>query len=465
MDKYKAYPEYKDSGVEWLGAIPKNWQLSKLRYQFVFDKGLTITKENLQDEGVPCVNYGEVHSKYGFEVDPQIHPLNFVSHHYIKSNPSSLLMKGDIVFADTSEDIDGSGNFTQLISDVTTFAGYHTIIARPLKRESSRFYAYLLDCNELRTQVRHTVKGVKVFSITQAILRGLSIWLPSEKEQKCIAAFLDHETAKIDKLIEKQQQLIELLKEKRQAVISHAVTKGLNPDAPMKDSGVEWLGEVPKHWRVSRIKNFAKIESGHTPSKTKAEYWVNCNIPWVSLNDSKQLKCIDYIEDTLYKISELGMANSSAHLLPARSVVFTRDASIGLSAIITTPMAVSQHIIAWVCNERFIIPEFLLLVFYAMEKEFERYTFGATLKTIGMDNVRGLQCSFPSVKEQYEIISWAFGKLESIKASLSKVENTITLLQERRTALISAAVTGKIDVRDWVAPDTQEFEEPQEITA
>lgn len=465
MAKYKAYPEYKESGVEWLGEIPEHWKISKLRYQFVFGKGLTITKEHLQDEGIPCVNYGEVHSKYGFEVDPEIHTLKCVSDKYLKDNSSSLLAKGDFVFADTSEDIDGSGNFTQLVSDTITFAGYHTIIARPFERNNSRFYAYFLDCKELRSQVRHAVKGVKVFSITQAILRNLSIWLPSMDEQAQIAAFLDHETAKIDNLIEQQQQLIELLKEKRQAVISHAVTKGLNPDVPMKDSGVEWLGEVPEHWRVGRIKSYAKIESGHTPSRTKPEYWVSCNIPWVSLNDSKQLKEVDYIEDTFYKISELGMANSSAHLLPARAVVFTRDASIGLSAITTKPMAVSQHLIAWVCDEKFIIPEFLLLVFYAMEKEFERYTFGATIKTIGMDNVRGLKSTFPSVEEQRDLIDWAFNKIEKIKSSIIKVEDMLSLLQERRTALISAAVTGKIDVRDWVAPDTQGVEEPQEATA
>ncbi|WP_241640328.1 restriction endonuclease subunit S [Rosenbergiella epipactidis] len=196
MAKYKAYPEYKESGVDWLKAIPEHWKLSKLRYQFVFGKGLTITKEHLQDEGIPCVNYGEVHSKYGFEVDPEIHTLKCVSDKYLKDNANSLLAKGDIIFADTSEDIDGSGNFTQLVSDTITFAGYHTIIARPFERDNSRFYAYLLDCKELRSQVRHAVKGVKVFSITQAILRNLSIWLPSKDEQAQITAFLDQETAK-----------------------------------------------------------------------------------------------------------------------------------------------------------------------------------------------------------------------------------------------------------------------------
>jgi len=130
MAKYKAYPEYKDSGVEWLGKIPNHWALSKFRYNFSFGKGLTITKENLRDEGIPCVNYGEVHSKYGFEVDPRVHTLKCVDEKYLKDNASSLLFNGDIIFADTSEDLEGSGNFTQLISDTRTFAGYHTIIAR-----------------------------------------------------------------------------------------------------------------------------------------------------------------------------------------------------------------------------------------------------------------------------------------------------------------------------------------------
>ncbi|MHA7232159.1 restriction endonuclease subunit S (plasmid) [Vibrio campbellii] len=289
MSKYQAYPEYKNSEIDWLETIPAHWLTSKLRYTFSFGKGLTITKENLRYTGIPCVSYGEVHSKYGFEIDPARHPLKCVSAEYIKTSPYALLKKGDIVFADTSEDIDGSGNFTQLVSNEQVFAGYHTIIARPYNRECSRFYAYLLDSKELRTQIRHAVKGVKVFSITQAILRGVNIWLPPLKERNQIANFLDHETAKIDTLIEKQQQLIKLLKEKRQAVISHAVTKGLNPQAPMKDSGVEWLGEVPEHWVASRLKYYTKqiVDGAHfTPTYTES------GVPFLRVTDI-QSKSID----------------------------------------------------------------------------------------------------------------------------------------------------------------------------
>ncbi|MFV2058235.1 MAG: restriction endonuclease subunit S, partial [Thiohalomonadales bacterium] len=271
--KYQAYPEYKYSDIDWLEEIPLHWQTSKLRYMFSFGKGLTITKANLIDDGVACVNYGEVHSKYGFEVNPAIHPLKCVSKEYLKTSPSALLSKGDIVFADTSEDIEGSGNFTQLMNEEAVFAGYHTIIARPKDHNFDRFYAYLFDSQQIRTQIRYAVKGVKVFSITQAILRSIGIWLPTLEECRKIANFLDHETAKIDTLIEKQQQLIKLLKEKRQAVISHAVTKGLNPNAPMRDSGVEWLGGVPEHWQVTRAKFlFDFVTSG---SRGWAEYFAD----------------------------------------------------------------------------------------------------------------------------------------------------------------------------------------------
>lgn len=216
--------QMKDSGVEWLGQVPTHWSISKVRYCFLFDKGLTITKENLQDEGIPCINYGEIHSKYGFEINPSIHKLKCVNEAHLKNDKSSLLIKGDIIFADTSEDVDGSGNFSQLTTDTNLFAGYHTIIARPIDRKNYRFLAYLFDCQELRSQIKHAVKGVKVFSITQAILRGLAIWLPPTNEQESISKLLDYQTAKIDTLIQKQLQQIDLLKERRTALIAAAVT-------------------------------------------------------------------------------------------------------------------------------------------------------------------------------------------------------------------------------------------------
>lgn len=214
----------KDSGVAWLGDVPVHWETRRNRFIFKFSKGLTITKADLLEEGIPCINYGEIHSKYGFEFNPINNPLKCVSMDFIESSNECLLNEGNFVFADTSEDIEGSGNFSLLNKDERTFAGYHTIIAKAQADICSKFFAYVFDSNSFRTQIQTSVKGVKVFSISQAILKDASVWFPKLDEQTTIANFLDTQTAKIDTLISKAKSAITLLQERRSALISAAVT-------------------------------------------------------------------------------------------------------------------------------------------------------------------------------------------------------------------------------------------------
>jgi type I restriction enzyme S subunit len=214
----------KDSGVEWIGEIPEHWEVKDFRYMFSLSKGLTITKENLQEEGIPCVNYGEIHSKFGFEVDTKIHKLKCVDEEYSKSNPNALIKEGDFVFADTSEDIEGSGNFTYLKSEEPIFAGYHTVIAKPIYKIDSRFFAYEFESQIFRNQIRKMVKGVKVYSITQAILKRPTVWTPPLKEQTEIMLYLDDKTQKIETAIDLKQQEIAKLKEYKSSLINSVVT-------------------------------------------------------------------------------------------------------------------------------------------------------------------------------------------------------------------------------------------------
>ena len=314
--QYQPYPEYRNSGIEWLGDIPNHWDVKKFRFLFSFGRGLGITKANLLDEGVPCINYGEVHSKYGFEVVPEKHPLKCVAPDYLETGVSSLLNNGDFVFADTSEDVEGSGNFSHLNSDTPTFAGYHTVIARPISDNSSRYIAYLFDSLRYRYQIRKAVSGVKVFSITQEILKNCYLWLPPIKEQNHIVRFLDHKTQQIDQLIAKKQTLIDKLNEQRIALITHAVTKGLNPDVEMKDSGVEWLGKVPKHWDVRRLKFVTESFGGGTPNTAIDLYW-NGDIPWVSPKDMKSRK----ITQTQDNITQLGLEESTSRMINENTVL------------------------------------------------------------------------------------------------------------------------------------------------
>lgn len=282
-------------------------------------------------------------------------------------------------------------------------------------------------------------------NLSQQDLKSEKALCPPLETQKRIAAFLDEKTAQIDGLISRKQALLERLAEKRQAIITQAVTKGLNPDAPLKDSGIDWLGQIPAHWDVKRVKHIAKLESGHTPDKKIDAYWDDADIPWVSLNDTAEIRACDYIADTKFKTNALGIANSSARLLPAEAVVFTRDATIGECAITTRPMAVSQHIIAWICNQQVISPEYLLFLIYGMTGELRRITNGATIGTIGLGDVKELSVCVPSVDEQSQITQWVFDLKARIDQTADNVRSSMARLNEYRAALITSAVTGQIE--------------------
>jgi type I restriction enzyme S subunit len=316
----------------------------------------------------------------------------------------------------------------------------------PSNRLHSRFLFYVTSSRLFVDAVNLETFGSKMPRADWEIVGHQPLPLPPIETQKKIAAFLDEKTAQIDGLIEKKHALLKRLAEKRQALITQAVTKGLNPNAPMKDSGIDWLGQVPEHWGVKLVKHVAKLESGHTPSRQHDEYWEETNdIPWVSLNDTALLRKSDYISDTTFKINELGLANSSARMLPERAVVFTRDATIGECAITTKAMAVSQHIIAWLCDHEVLIPEYLLFSLYGMKGELLRLTNGSTIGTIGLSDVKSLGLVVPPIAEQETIIAHVVGAKEDIDSCATDIAKSIEKLEEYRAALISSAVTGKLD--------------------
>ncbi|MDK9417501.1 restriction endonuclease subunit S [Vibrio parahaemolyticus] len=457
--RYKAYLEYKQPDIKFVNDIPTHWVISKVRHISTFGRGLPITKANLQDTGIPCVSYGEVHSKFGFEVDPSKHALKCVSEEYLASSPYALLSKGDFVFADTSEDIDGSGNFTQLVSDETLLAGYHTVIVRPSPANYYRFVAYLFDSPEFRTQVRDAVKGVKVFSVTQAILKNASVWLPSFEEQQKIANFLDHETAKIDTLIAKQETLIELLKEKRQAVISHAVTKGLNPDAPMKNSGVEWLGEVPEHWAVSKFAYLKTVLTDYTANGSFADLKAN-----VEYRDSPSFARLVRLTDL-----RVDLQNDNGVWIDEGSYKYLRKSALyGGEFLLANVGAYAGLFYQMPFNKgpASLAPNMFMAKFNTnkVEREFMAYvgqsdgvvsqlklsaTAASAQPKLNKDDFKGVRFTYPSMEEQQQIVDYLNAELPNLDLLMSKQTKAIELMKERKTALISAAVTGKIDVRDW----------------
>ena len=432
------YEAYKDSGVEGLGEIPEHWRVKRFLNLFSFGKGLNITKENLQDEGVPCVNYGEVHSKYGFEVNTDKHLLKCVSDDYLSSSKKSLLNFGDFVFADTSEDIEGSGNFTQLTSTENVFAGYHTVIARPVKGHNYRYLAYLFDSITYRDQIRKRVKGVKVYTISQAVLKNTFLWLPSDEEQTAIVAFLDRKTAQIDQAVAIKEQQIALLKERKQILIQNAVTRGLNPEAPMRDSGVEWIGQIPAHWEIRRVKHLFRLVM--EPSEKN--------------NDHELLSV--YSDIGVKPRRELEERGNKASTTDGYWLV--RKGDIIVNKLLAWMGAIGLSNYDGVTSPAYdILRPILPLEGYFYHLLFRSETSSAELKKhsrgimdmrlrLYFDKFGVVYVPYPSKDEQTAIISYIEEESAKIDKAIDLQQQQIDRLKEYKATLINSAVTGKIKV-------------------
>lgn len=361
----------------------------------------------------------------------------------------SYFADGDVVYAKVTPCFEnGKGAVLWGLENGQGFGTTELTVLRPGKHLSAGFLHYLVISEPFRQGGAGAMTGAGGLKrVPEEFAANFAVALPSAEEQRQLVAALDRETARIDALIEKKTRFIALLREKRQALITQAVTQGLDSSVPMKDSGVAWLGRVPAHWAAIRIRYVARLESGHTPDRQTTEYWEHCTIPWVSLSDSEQLRRTDYIRETAKQINELGLANSSARLLPPETVVMTRDATVGLCAILGLTMAVSQHLVAWVPSAE-VDSKYLLLVLRSMGRWLDQLTTGTTIRTIGMDNIKDLRMPLPPIEEQRLIARRVEEQWTRLASLMDRTARSVDLLRERRSALITAAVTGQIDLRE-----------------
>lgn len=449
MAKYKAYPEYKDSGVEWLGEIPTYWQTLRGKYVFKEVRELSTTG----DETLLSV------SEY-YGVKPRqdtIEDGDFISRAdsligYKKCQVNDLAMNIMLAWKTGL----GVSNYDGIISPAYSVFRFDTAKAQP------EYMHYLLRTKIYTTQFKSLSTGVidsrlRLYPETFGIVE---ILLPSLGEQKKICAFLSHETAKIDNLIEKQQQLIELLKEKRHAVISHAVTKGLNPYVPMKDSGVEWLGEVPEHWIIKRLKHISpKVGVGlviNPSTYTKDE-----GVYFIFGGDVKEFGF------DLTKTRRISPQDSNKLLpsrLNSRDLVSVRVGYPGITSVVTDDLEGSNCASIIIIRRGSYNSDWLCAAMnvWVGRQQVDLASYGAAQKQFNVSDAIEFIFPVPSINEQNDIADFVQKTLSKFDDLTQKALKQIELLQERRTALISAAVTGKIDVRDWVAPDTQKAEKPEE---
>lgn len=436
MAKYQQYDEYKDSGIEWLGEIPKDWMATELKRNCKVTDG-SHHSPAIEVEGLPFVSVTDV----------GVNKINFIDSKKISDQSFERLVKegckpsvGDVLLTK-----DGTiGRACLVTEQMPDFVILSSLgLLTPSKKLVNKYLYYYLISGINIDQMNSVIHGSALRRMTISKINDLVIAFPQvEEDQTQIANFLDHETAQIDTLIEKQQTLIQLLKEKRQAVISHAVTKGLNPDAPMKESGVEWLGEVPEHWEVTKAKYISDI---FIPQRNKPELNAIEGCPWVTMEDMKS----QYIDEVHRYVKSEAMKESGSKVLKAGAVIASCVGNFGVTSINRVDVIINQQLQAF--QPKCIKPEYLQAIVELSKSYFELIGTAATLIYVNREGFENLPVIVPTTQEQEAISEFINLKSKQFDLLVSKAEQAIEIMQERRTALISAAVTGKIDVRGWRA--------------
>jgi type I restriction enzyme S subunit len=329
----------------------------------------------------------------------------------------------------------------------------NTVIEKSLHRvrsrgsNSLRYLHYVLEALRRSGWFEANSGTATLSHLTGEALSELRIPLPSVRRQHVIADYLDRETARIEALVEAKRRMVTLLDERWQVVMNDAAAGRLAATA-RRATSVPWLGDVPSHWREGHLKLMAQLGTGHTPSRSHPEWWVDLTIPWITTGEVAQMRSdrIEFITETRERISELGMSHSSATLHPAGTVVLCRTASAGYSAIMGRDMATSQDFVTWTCGP-LLRPRFLLLCLRAMRQDLlGRLAMGSTHKTIYIPDIEAIKVPIPPLDEQDALVATAYSEQRTLDQWARRLATQIALLHERRQALITAAVTGDLDM-------------------
>lgn len=409
--EFKQYPSYKPSGVEWLGDVPEHWQIVRTKDIFNHRK-----EEALEDdEIVTAFRDGQVTLRKNRRTDGFTNSIK--EHGYQHINSGDLVIHEMDAFAGAIGVSDSSGKSTPVYS--VCYAKNENI--------NHHFYSHFFRTMAKTGFINSLAKGIRVRSTEFRWNESRNVYLvePPKSDQQKIVAFLDTETTRIDNLIAKQEKLIELLEEQRKSIISHAVTKGLNPNAPMKDSGVEWLGDVPNHWKIGRLKNLLSINNG---------------------SDYKEFE-VENSENSYPVYGSGGVFTySSKYIYDQESVLLGRKGTINKPLYVTSPF--------WAVDTMFYSQvkqgvHGKYVYYQALGFPYDRYSSNTALPSMTQTDLLNLSVTIPSISEQIEITQFLDNEIAKFDNLISKQKKLIEKLKEYRSSIISHAVTGKIDVREF----------------
>lgn len=455
MRGFKPYPAYKDSRVEWLGEVPEHWNVCRMAHleqggdDFVSGPfGSSLGSADYVDEGIPVIR--GVNTTLRAERKFVEEDFVFVTEEKYADLCRCNAVPGDLIF--TARGTVGKVALVPGSVPISLISPNQLRFRPRNEKVIAEYFFYMFSSENLLVEVILSSDSVAQPNMNLGSLKAIKVMLPPSCEQTQIARFLDHETARIDALIDEQQRLIELLKEKRQAVISHAVTKGLDPTVPMKDSGVEWLGEVPAHWEVGSLRRLIKSVGNGTTADQVDE-----------AEDTVAVSRIETISAGLINFEKVGHVGpqdvAKRFLLNVGDILFSHINSLSMIGNVAIysggrPLLHGMNLLR-IQPLPSISSEWLL---YWLKSKNVRQEVESRAKpainqaSISTDSVRALPALIPPSFEQTQIARFLDYETARIDALIEEANSGVGLLQERRSALISAVVTGKIDVRGWQPP-------------
>ncbi len=436
---YPKYDEYEDSGIDWLGEIPRHWKTGPLKY-FVSIDPEALTENTEGDFELNYVDIGSV-SSTGEIKEPEEYKFEDAP-----SRARKVVQHGDTIISTVRTYLKAIAYIDSPPENLIVSTGF--AVLRPLEEVDERFLGYLISSKQfIDSAVSHS-EGIGYPSISTTKLGRLPVWLPPHDEQRAIATFLDRETGRIDALIEKKEELIDLLEEKRTALISRVVTEGLDRDVEMQDSGVEWLGEIPAHWETGPLKYFVSIDPEALTENTDDAF----ELRYVDIGSVNSTGEIEEPKEYKFEDAPSRARKAVQHGDTVISTVRTYLKAIAYidsppeNLIVSTGFAVLRPLEG--VDERF-------LGYLISSKQFidsaVSHSEGIGYPSISTTKLGRLPIWLPPRDEQKVIARFLDRETERIDVLVDSIEDAITRLKEYRTALISAAVTGQIDVREEVA--------------
>lgn len=456
------YPAYRPSDIPWLGLIPEHWAVRRLKHVASLRTSNVDKKSDDNEQTVRLCNYVDVYHHDYISAD-----ISFME---ATASPDEIrrfrLQQGDVLITKDSEewnDIAVPAYVDEELDGVV--CGYHLAQVRTLSEHAHGEYLFrAFAAHAIRDQFRIAANGITRFGLSRYAVATALFPVPPIEEQKAIARFLRRETARIDALIAKKERLIELLQEKRAALITHAVTKGLNPNAPTKDSGIPWLGQVPSHWTVVPLKWISAICNGATPRRDETDYWQDGDVPWVSSGEVNQF----IVTEPTALITSKAVHECSLRIIKRGAVLIGmvgEGKTRGTTARLAIDACINQNVAAIQPGPK-LDGNFLHYAAIQGYEPIRNCGRGGQQDALNCDIVGNVQIPLPPRPEQEQIAEYINKATALVNGLIEQLAESIVRAKEYRSALISAAVTGKIDLREdvYCLSDTVENADMEDLS-